>query len=396
MTTKWWRPNHCPIGIDLGKTSVKLMQLERIGDGLRVIASAAVTLPDGLDPYSDKYHDAVGDAIKQGLSRGAFRGKGCVSSMPSAVMQYKNLRLPAMPEAELASAVQWEAADRVRYPGQSPVVQFFDAGEVRQGTDIRREVILVAAPNGFIEKHTATLQAIGLSPQAIDAAPAALARCLNESGQIARQGQSLIDSSGQDTADPSEPLALPAGNEPTAPPVQVILEFGYSSSNIVIASGGSVVFFKPLPIGSGSLDQAAAEAMRRPIEEVAIIRRAEEQEGKTATEQAAEYAEFVEATQTQVNDLGREIGLCLRYYTVTFRGARPETVSLIGGAGDQALADRLTPLAGVTIKPSDPLSGIDITSVRGAVPRSTHAAWGLAAGLSLRDECSSQKTKGAA
>ena len=29
--------------------------------------------------------------------------------------------------------------------------------------------------------------------------------------------------------------------------------------------------------------------------------------------------------------LGKEIGLCLRYYAVTFRGARPDTVTCLGG-----------------------------------------------------------------
>lgn len=393
MTAKWWRPNYCPIGIDLGSSSVKLMQLERIGDGLRVIAAAAESLPRGTDPYSSAYHEAVGQAIKRAMNKGAFRGKACISSMPSAVMQYKNLRLPVMPEAELAAAVQWEAADRVRYQGQTPVVQFFDAGDVRQGTDTRREVILVAAPDRFIEQHTATLQAAGLAPAAIDAAPAALARSLSERNRLAALAQPGSAETGSADTLPGE---ADPNAEPLTAPAQVILEFGHSSSNIVIAQGDSVVFFKQLPIGSGSLDDAAVQALGWTQEQVALIRRGDEDEDRSAAEHAARYAEYVAATQTLVNDLGREIGLCLRYYTVTFRGARPDVVSLIGGAGDQAFADRLTPLAGVMIQPTNPLEGVDITPVRGAVPRSTHAAWGLAAGLSLRDHESVQRGKGAA
>ncbi|MEM6392905.1 MAG: pilus assembly protein PilM [Planctomycetota bacterium] len=395
MTAKWWRPNYCPIGIDLGTSSVKLIQLERTGDGVRVIAASAVSLPQGVHPDTPEYHPAVGEAIKRALNKGAFHGKACVSSMPSAVMQYKNLRLPVMPEAELAAAVQWEAADRVRYPGQTPVVQFFDAGDVRQGTETRREVILVAAPDRFIKQHTATLQAAGLRPEAIDAAPAALARCLNESNRLQEVASRLAEPGS--TAAPAG-LASSEGAAATTPasPAQVILEFGYSSSNIVIAMGESVVFFKQLPIGSGCLDEAAVESLGWSPEQVAAIRRGDTDDERPTAEHAERYAAYAAATQTLVNDLGREIGLCLRYFTVTFRGARPETVSLIGGAGDQAFADRLTPLAGVAVLPKDPLAGLDLTPVRSAVPRSTHAAWGLAAGLSLRDHCCSDCVKGAA
>src|SRR5205814_7718440 len=38
-----------------------------------------------------------------------------------------------------------------------------------------------------------------------------------------------------------------------------------------------------------------------------------------------------DATRGTMEELGREIALCLRYYSVTFRGQRPTRVKLIGG-----------------------------------------------------------------
>jgi hypothetical protein len=38
-----------------------------------------------------------------------------------------------------------------------------------------------------------------------------------------------------------------------------------------------------------------------------------------------------DATRSTMEELGREIGLCLRYYSVTFRGQRPNKLRLLGG-----------------------------------------------------------------
>jgi len=354
----------CPIGIDVGSQHVKLMQLERTGDGYRAAAAASADLPTDLAPGSDAYHRAVADAITAARQSGGFVGKAAVSALPADAVQYKNLRLPKMPAKDLASAVRWEANDRLQLTSEPHAVQFFDAGEVRQGDEDRHEVILLAAPESFIEKHVAALVEAGLVPEAIDVVPGALARCL-------------------------ELNADKAGAEMP----RVIIDIGYAGSKVLICRGGRILFFKLIDIGGRHFDDAAAKQLSVPRSELTALRQQMHQDESSVQEHIRRAIH--EAIRPALSDLGREIGLCLRYYSVTFRGRRPEQAGLIGGeAGQGWLETMLSEQAGVAVATADPLADVDCAAVAEVLGGSS-PAWAVAAGLSMRPTQAQTRSAGA-
>lgn len=353
--------NRCPIGLDMGTRVIRLLQFERRGEGLAVVDAAEQSLPTGLSTDSPERDAACVDAIRAMLDAGSFAGRQVVSALPAGAIQYKNLRLPRMPADELRAAVEWEASDRLRFTPDAMRIEFLDAGEVRQGDEVREEIILLAVPHAAVERHLDILLNSGLTPVAIDATPASLARSLRGCG-------SDLES-----------------------PAQVVVDLGHTRTKVLIARNGRVLFFKPIEIGGAKLDQAVAQKLNLEPHDAADLRKRvcstkPVQSSETpATADPAERAVF-ESVRTLAGEIAKELALCLRYYSVTFRGRRPESIKLSGGgANDPTLAHILADGAGIPVEPNKPFEGID-TSRAALLQASgdTFAAWSNAAGLSLR------------
>ncbi|MEM7626843.1 MAG: pilus assembly protein PilM [Planctomycetota bacterium] len=342
-----------PIGLDVGDHGVRLLQLSKRGGKLTAVAAAQARLPEGLKAQSDAYHAAVAEAIGRSLAAGGFAGNRVVSALPASSMQCKNLRLPTMPADELAAAVQWEAADRFGFGDQQTSAQFLVAGEVRQGEETRQEIILLAAKLGFVEAHVAALIQNSLRPQAIDAVPAALAR--------------LTDTWATGTESPGPKTDT-----------HVLIDVGYSATKVLIVRDGRVVFFKPIEIGGTHLDSVLSGSLSISLDEARQKREALE------TGDTNENQSVLSALLPPLNDLGREIGLCLRYYGVTFRGPRPETARLLGGGAAPWLVETLGQASGLQLELGGVFDGIDLSAVRGVIEPGSEHGWAVAAGLSLR------------
>jgi hypothetical protein len=128
------------------------------------------------------YHTETQRAIGTALRRGKFVGKQAVSALPAELLRYKTLRLPPMPEEDMAQAVAWEAAERFKLTDDQSL-QHYRAGQVNQGNEKREEVILLAAENTAVFDHAGAIQQAGLQPIAIDATAASLARVLGQANQ---------------------------------------------------------------------------------------------------------------------------------------------------------------------------------------------------------------------
>jgi type IV pilus assembly protein PilM len=359
----------CPIGIDLGGRTIRMMQLARDGDKVFAVAAASRLLPfEVLDDRGQAYHAAVSHAVRDMLASGQFQERRAVSCLPASALQYKNIRLPRMPRDELASAVQWEASERLKLSADAMSMQFFDAGEVQQGQDTRQEIILMAAPKRFVEDHAKSLTGCDLELSAIDAVPGALARCIGVPGS----------GDGQDAK------------------VRVVIDVGYNGTKVLITRGERICFFKLIEIGGRAFDEAVALQLQIPVPAAAETR----QSWLTGSDPAGIDGRITGALVPAVTELAREVGLCMRYYGVTFRGRRPEEVTLVGGESSNAwLWARLCEEAALSPSPDDPLARLDLTRVSDLIggPEKS-AAWTVAAGLSLKplDTGRKQKSRGAA
>ena len=350
-----------PIGLDIGFDSIKMLQLEALGQTLSVVAAARQQFPEEVRTQPELRLPLAVDMIRKMLRQGGFVGRDIVTSLPREIVHVKNLRLPTIPPHELAAAVAFEARNIFAFDTDKAHVDYCVAGEVRQGAEVRQELIVLAAQDGDVNDFLEQLHRSGAIVMSLDVEPFALYRTVERF--IRRR---------EDEGD-----------------VHVLVDIGARRSQVVIGRGREISFLKTIEIGSRHMLEAVSAKLGITIDEARALRRRLAEAGPVDPADAAKsdpvrQAVF-DASRSIMEDLGREISLCLRYFSVTFRGQRPEKVRLVGGeASDPQLHAVLNTALPIPVETSRPLFSVDSSRMKPSDRRGMMCEWTLALGLGLR------------
>lgn len=351
-----------PIGIDVGSDSVKMLQLETIGQTLAVVAAAREAIPPAAREKPELRLACASDLIRQMLRHGKFVGRKAIVALPREILHVKNLRMPLIPPQELAGAVKFEARNIFNFDTERARLQILPAGEVRQGIDVRQEVIVLAARHEEIDQFVEQVHRCGAAVESVDIEAAALYRSQE---RFMRRREDELD-------------------------VYVLVDIGQTRSQVVIGKGRDISFMKRIDISSQNFQEAVSRKLGITMDEARGLRRRliEAAPGAGSPEQLKKdpvrQAVF-DATRSTMEELGREIGLCLRYYSVTFRGQRPSKIKLLGGeAADPLLLGVLNASLGVPTEAGRPLFSVDTSRMEPADRMGFMTEWATAFGLSLK------------
>lgn len=354
------RRQHLPIGIDFGFDGVKLLQLSAGASGLAVVAAASQTVDGeaGRLPFERLSESVL--VIGKLLRRDAFHGRSAVVALPRELITVKNLRLPLIPEAELSAAISFEAETLFSAPADTLELRHIRAGEVRHGSDTKQEVIVLAAVREKIEALVESFHQCGVVVDALEFEPAAAYRGL---GRVRRRRDDETE-------------------------VAVLIDIGWRQTQVTIGRGRDISFYKTIDIGGRQFNEAVARRLGLDAEEARSLRwrfvGKSDAPAADAPRDPVRQA-VLESTRQLMSDLAREIGLCLRYHSVTFRGQRATRVRLIGGeASDVHLKQALSDLLPIPVETFNPLDGIDTSRLAALRLTSSAGEWATAFGLSVR------------
>jgi len=339
-----------PIGIDLGATGAKLVQLAAGRTGLRVVAMSRVEAPGSSNP------EELIRAVARRAQSGGFEGNRCVLSVDDSILRVRSVRLPKIPDSETDKAVRLDGASRLGFSDDSEcVLGWMRAAEVAQADGVKEEVIYVGAPMGPVERVALGLAESGLEPIAIEPGFIAAARCYG------RELRRLNDASV----------------------VRVLVDVGMRSAKVMITRGHRVAFFKSVALGGEKLTEAAATKLGLERDAVRALRHQRMSGGSASVDSKIDRAMY-DAVRPLLGDLAHEVNLCMRHYSVTFRGGRPTECVVFGGdALEPHLAEVLASTVQIPTSVVDPLEGIALPA--GADHRAGHARpeYAVAVGLSL-------------
>ena len=352
-----------PIGIDVGLSGVRVLQLQTHGGQLSVRAAGKSSFPTTLRREEERQEFTV-DAVRDILKSHRFKGRQVVIAVPSHEMHFKSFRVPRMPADELANAVMFEAEERFAFEGDNAEYRFIDAGEIRQGQETRQEIISFGCSGQALRGHLNVFSKLGLVCNAIDVGPCALARCFH---------QIETDSEPQGQA-------------------HVYADIGEHATRVITTIDERIVFIKSVAVGGQQLSEMTARALNLSHTDAAQLRRDILNYHFDAGSRGSSHvqSEILEsafaAIRPGIEQLGKEIGLCLRYYAVTFRGIRPHELVCVGGQSyDPQLLQSLTEMTGVQAVKGSPLADIDTQGVFAENERRGGLLeWATAAGLSMR------------
>lgn len=384
-----------PIGLDIGHNYIKMIQLAMNGGHISILAADKVRIETSINGDGEEGSRKAGiqrrsfviSAIKRMLTEGNFRGRNVVSCLPNDRLKITSLRLAETETSEIEQALRKEVSQRFGLDPDKDAINYLVAGNVQYGERSKNELILFAASDETIRNHIAMLEEAQLRPVAIDTVPCALFRSFERS------------------------LRREEDREQTV----VFVDVGSQFTTVVFGRGGGISFTKQIPIGGEKFNREIASRLGVSINEAEILReklRTEStikagiglgvpksnstgqdsqalilQEGQNGSALDASTRQvMVDAIGAAAEELAREISLCFRYYTVTFRGKRVERAVFSGGEGNEKiLLNVLRRHLTVEIEVAQPLKGLDMTNVNfDSDRRGLLCEWAVAVGLSLK------------
>ena len=183
------------LGLDIGSSSVKLVELVDAGGGaLRLERYAIEPIPRGavVDGNLDKI-DVVADAVKRVWRRSGTRIKNVAMALPASAVITKRIALPGnLREEEMEMQVESEANQYIPFALDEVSLDFQVLGPIPNAPD-DVEVLIAASRKEKVEDRMAVAQAAGLVPIVVDvesfAARAALGRLVE---QLPNHGEGLV------------------------------------------------------------------------------------------------------------------------------------------------------------------------------------------------------------
>ena len=153
------------VGLDIGSSAVKAVELKPSGKGFKVTAFAIEPVPpDSIVDGAIIDGTAVADAIRRLFENKAFKTKEVAASLSGNAVIVKKISLPVMTPTELDESIYWEAEQYIPFDIQDVNLdyQILDAGG---GPDAKgtMEVLLVAAKKEKIADYTGVIAQAGRS-----------------------------------------------------------------------------------------------------------------------------------------------------------------------------------------------------------------------------------------
>ena len=104
------------VGLDIGSSTVKAVELRQTVNGYRVVAIGSESVPpDSIVDGAIIDGGVVADVIRQLFDRNVIKTKGVVASLSGNAVIVKKATLPLMNEDELAESIYWEAEQYIPF-----------------------------------------------------------------------------------------------------------------------------------------------------------------------------------------------------------------------------------------------------------------------------------------
>ena len=315
------------VGLDIGSSSVKAIELKPAGKGFRVSAIGVESVPpDSIVDGAIIDGGAVADAVRRLFANKKFKAKDVVASLSGNSVIVKKITLPAMTEAELSESIYWEAEQYIPFDIQDVNLDYEILDSGAQG---QMEVLLVAAKKDKIADYTNVISQAGKTPVIVDVDVFAL--------------QNAFEAN--------------YGFEPGA--VVAILNAGASAININILSGSQSVFTRDVSMGGNAFTEAVQKELNLPYESAEQLKKGQDVDGAT-------YEDARAVLRAMTDNVLLEVEKTFDFFKATASNDRIDRIMLCGGASRvEGFAESLRERFATEVEQFDPFRqvGMDAKKV---------------------------------
>src|SRR5213078_3813575 len=158
------------LGLDIGSSSVKLVQLKDQKRGFILEAFGVSPLPpEAIVDGALMNNGAIVDAIRQLVGQFKLKNREVAIGVSGHSVIIKKISMPRMTREELEESIQWEAEQYIPFDVKDVNidVQILSPEGADPGTG-QMDVLLVAAKKDMINDYTSVVAEAGLTPVVVD------------------------------------------------------------------------------------------------------------------------------------------------------------------------------------------------------------------------------------
>jgi len=343
--------NKSLVGLDIGSSAVKAIELKPSGKGHKIGAIAVEPMPaDSIVDGAIIDSAAVCDAVRRVFAGKAFKAKEVVASLSGSAVIVKKITLPVMSQQELNESIYWEAEQYIPFDIQDVNLDYeiIDAGTGpnAQGT---MEVLLVAAKKDKIADYTTVIAQAGKSAVIVDVDAFAL-----QNAYEANYG-----------LNPGE--------------VVVLLNAGASAINVNILSGPHSVFSRDVSMAGNAFTEAVQKELNLPFDGAEQLKRGQSVDTVT-------YDDARPVLKAMTDNVLLEVEKTFDFYKGTAASDHIDRIVLSGGASRvEGFADALHERFHTPVERFDPFRQVKFDEGKlGARAEEMAPVAAVAVGLALR------------
>src|SRR5437660_6851143 len=181
------------LGLDIGSSSVKHVQLKEAKRGYILDAFGVAPLPpEAIVDGALMTATPIVDAIRQLLAQYKLKNREVAIGVSGHSVIIKKISMPRMTQEELEESIQWEAEQYIPFDVKDVNidVQILTPPDQDTGTG-QMDVLLVAAKKDMINDYTTVVSEAGLSPAVVDVDAFAVQNCFTANYE-ASSGETVV------------------------------------------------------------------------------------------------------------------------------------------------------------------------------------------------------------
>ena len=344
-------PRNC-IGLDIGSSSIKVVQLRESKKGLSLLNFGIEPIPpQSIVDGTIMHQAAIVDAINAVKTRLRIRQKDVAIAIAGHSIIIKKIAVPPMTPEELEEQIGWEADHHIPFDKEDVELDYQVLQEDNgQG---QMELLLVAAKKEVVHDYAALAREAMLNPMVVDVAAFAVQNAFDRAyGGI--EDQSVV-----------------------------LVNLGASISTLNVIQRGVTTFTRDITIGGNSFSEEIQKQLHVGYDEAEAYK-----VGSASSSQADVVPQEVHRVMAQVADIvAGELQRSIDFFLATTAGAEIQKIYLSGGTSRvPMLRDAIERRARLEVEELDPFRNVQVDESRFDMPYlKAHAGMATVAfGLALR------------
>ncbi len=285
------------VGVDIGTSSIKVIELSKSGRKYYIDVLDIIDLPAGVVTGGVIQDSAsVAAYLKSSFSKLGISEKKVSIGIPCKHVIIKTIEMPKMKPNELESSIFYEAQRYITYDINEVSIDYFIIGDspAEPGNDL---IMIVAGKKDIIENQVEFVRQCGLNPNVVDVDCIALENMFNFNY-------------------PEEFDQLTA-----------IVKIGASETNVHVFQKGANLFRRDIPIGGINITEEIAKKFQIEVNEAENIKTGNM--GNRSEDFRTDYYIYLNMILTRITS---EIQRTIDYFAANNDKQYPKKVYLTGGS----------------------------------------------------------------